>query len=155
MLLVLAGWILLLVKTHALPRYTQLGAQKINEVRGFKQMLEDVGHFDMAQVGDLILWDRILPYAVAFGSADKVVAALKMNFSEEQLATSMPINYPLFIYGYGGFGGQADFGEAFTSGFGSSLAASHSASSNVGGGSGGFSGGNSGGFGGGSGGGAF
>jgi uncharacterized membrane protein len=118
-------------------------------------MLEDVGHFDMAQVGDLILWDRILPYAVAFGSADKVVAALKMNFSEEQLATSMPINYPLFIYGYGGFGGQADFGEAFTSGFGSSLAASHSASSNVGGGSGGFSGGNSGGFGGGSGGGAF
>lgn len=154
-LLVLAGWILLLVKTHALPRYTQLGAQKINEVRGFKQMLEDVGHFDMAQVGDLILWDRILPYAVAFGSADKVVAALKMNFSEEQLATSMPINYPLFIYGYGGFGGQADFGEAFTSGFGSSLAASHSASSNVGGGSGGFSGGNSGGFGGGSGGGAF
>lgn len=154
-LLVLAGWILLLGKTHALPRYTQLGAQKINEVRGFKQMLEDVGHFDMAQVGDLILWDRILPYAVAFGSADKVVAALKMNFSEEQLATSMPINYPLFIYGYGGFGGQADFGEAFTSGFGSSLAASHSASSNVGGGSGGFSGGNSGGFGGGSGGGAF
>lgn len=154
-LLVLAGWILLLGKTHALPRYTQLGAQKINEVSGFKQMLEDVGHFDMAQVGDLILWDRILPYAVAFGSADKVVAALKMNFSEEQLATSMPINYPLFIYGYGGFGGQADFGEAFTSGFGSSLAASHSASSNVGGGSGGFSGGNSGGFGGGSGGGAF
>ncbi len=154
-LLVVVSWLVLLVKTHKLPRYTQLGAQKINEVRGFKQMLEDVGHFDMAQVGDLILWDRILPYAVAFGSADKVVAALKMNFSTEQLASSMPINYPLFIYGYGGFGGQTDFGEAFTSGFGSSLAASSSASSSSHGSSGGFSGGNSGGFGGGSGGGAF
>ena len=154
-LLVLAGWILLLVKAHALPRYTQLGAQKINEVRGFKQMLEDVGRFDMAQVGDLILWDRILPYAVAFGSADKVAAALKMNFSEEQLATSMPISYPLFIYDDDGFGGQANFGEAFTSGLTSSLAASSSASSSGSGGSGGFSSGSSGGFGGGSGGGAF
>lgn len=155
-LLLLTGWLLLLVKLHALPRYTQIGAQKINELRGFKQMLADVGHFDMAQVGDLILWDRILPYAVAFGSADKVVAALKINFSDAQLATGMPVNYPLFIYGYGGgFGGQTDFGEAFTSSFGSSLSASHSASSSGSGGSGGFSGGNSGGFGGGSGGGAF
>ncbi|MFD0898485.1 DUF2207 domain-containing protein [Loigolactobacillus binensis] len=154
-LLVIISWLLLVIKKHDLPRYTQLGAQKINELQGFKQMLTDVGHFDMAQVGDLILWDRILPYAVAFGVADKVVAALKLNFSEAQLATGMPINYPLFIYGYGGFGGQADFGEAFTSGFGSSLSASHSASSSGSGGSGGFSGGNSGGFGGGSGGGAF
>lgn len=153
-IMLVASWVLLVLKVWQLPRYTKLGAQKINELRGFKQMLEDVGHFDMAQVGDLILWDRILPYAVAFGSADKVVAALKVNFSQAQLAESLPINYPLFIYGHGGLN-TLNFGEAFTSSFGSSLATSHSFNSSVSGSGGGFSGGSSGGFGGGSGGGAF
>lgn len=152
-IMLLASWVLLVLKIWQLPRYTKLGAQKINELQGFKQMLEDVGHFDMAQVGDLILWDRILPYAVAFGSADKVIAALKVNFSQAQLTQSLPINYPLFIYGPGLH--TVNFGADFTASFGSSLATSSSFNSSIGGTGGGFSGGSSGGFGGGSGGGAF
>jgi len=91
-----------------------------------------------------------LPYAVVFGVSDKVIKALKINFSAEQLDNSMVIPYYIGAHSFinsSSSGFQASFGSAITGGNGSS--------SSVSGGSGGFSGGSSGGFGGGSGGGAF
>lgn len=129
--------------------YTQAGADAAGPIKGFKAMLQDIGHFDRAQVGDLILWERILPYAVAFGSAKQVIAAMQTDFSAEELATGMGFYYPLFFYG--DFG-NTTFASQFGHDFGGNIQSAMSSSS---GGSGGFSGGSSGGFGGGSGGGAF
>ena len=33
------------------------------------------------EVGDIVLWEQIMPYAVAFGLAKKVIKALKAEFS--------------------------------------------------------------------------
>lgn len=45
-----------LIKSNVLTsKYTQKGADETNKVRGFEKMLNVVGHFEMRDVGDLIL----------------------------------------------------------------------------------------------------
>lgn len=128
------------------PKYSKSGWQLLYRLLCFKKMLQDVGRFDMKKVGDLILWEQILPYAVAFGLAKKVIKELQTNFSTAELETNFGSYYPIFILGTGNF--ETAFNNSFTS-------AITSNSTSASGDSGGFSGGSSGGFGGGSGGGAF
>ncbi|KRN97367.1 DUF2207 domain-containing protein [Companilactobacillus kimchiensis] len=130
--------------------YTDLGEEEVNKIRAFKRMLSDIDDIKMAEVGDLILWEQFLPYAVVFGVSDKVIKALKVNFDVAEIDNSLVV--PFYM------GGAVGFMSAGTGGFQSSFVGAISAggvSSSVSGGSGGFSGGTSGGFGGGSGGGAF
>ncbi|HAT53917.1 MAG TPA: DUF2207 domain-containing protein, partial [Lactobacillus sp.] len=143
------GWTLW-QRTH-ISRYTPIGDQQHTEMLGFKRMLEDIGHFDTAKVGDLIIWEQILPYAAALGLADKVTKALAVEFGREALMKTGMI-FPLY-YGFGGFGDSFDAG--LSNGLSASISASNTQASSLSGGSGGFSGGSTGGFGGGSGGGAF
>lgn len=150
LLIFLAEAILLLLGVYGLiisnvltNKYTKKGAEETNKVRGFEKMLNDVGRFEMRDVGDLILWQEIMPYAVAFGLAKKVLKELKIEFGNDELKRSDYSYYgPFFISGSNGFS------ENFSSSFAGSV--SYGSGS-----SGGFSGGSSGGFGGGSGGGAF
>lgn len=135
--------------------YTQAGEDAAGQIRNFRSMLHDIGEFDRSQVGDLILWEQMLPYAVAFGLAKRVLKAMAANFSAAELTPFFQSYYPMYLDDqYSG----ADFGTAFTSAFTAASAASTSDNSDFSSGSGdsgGFSGGDSGGFGGGSGGGAF
>lgn len=119
----------------------------MTELRGFYRMMDDIGRFNLKEVGDIVLWEGLLPYAVALGLSKKVSKALIDNFTSEELQNSNFIYYYPFIYHNGIANFSNDFNSSFTRGMGN-----YSSSS---GGSGGFSGGSSGGFGGGSGGGAF
>ncbi|MSD83059.1 DUF2207 domain-containing protein [Lactobacillus curvatus] len=145
-------FLLTLWRKFHLQLWTQLGYEKRGEWLGFKQMLKDISTLDMANVPDVLLWDRYLSYATAFGIADKVVKALKVRLTPEQLQT-MPLGY----YYYYGYTGGLNIGQSFTTALNSSVGSAVSAANptSVSGGSGGFSGGSSGGFGGGSGGGTF
>lgn len=145
-------FILTVWRRFNLQLWTQLGYEKRGEWQGFKQMLKDISTLDMANVPDVLLWDRYLSYATAFGIADKVVKALKIRLTPEQLQT-MPLGY----YYYYGYTGGVNIGQSFTTALNSSVGSAVSAANptSVSGGSGGFSGGSSGGFGGGSGGGTF
>lgn len=127
--------------------YTDNGRELRFQIRCFKKMLEDIGRFDLKQVGDIILWEQILPYAVAFDLAVEVIEALKMEFGEEVMEQAWGSYYVFAAYG-------SDFDSGFSESFSSVLSSAGSSSSSSGG-SGGFSGGSSGGVGGGSGGGAF
>lgn len=125
--------------------YTQSGAEMTNRVRGFKKMIKDIGNFKMRDVGELIFWEDIMPYAVAFDLSDKVIDELHAEFSDEEIADAFTTG--IWI----GHGFSGNFTDSFTSSFEHGLGTNSSGS----GGSGSFSGGSSGGFGGGSGGGAF
>ncbi|MDE6375701.1 MAG: DUF2207 domain-containing protein, partial [Ligilactobacillus sp.] len=127
--------------THS--SYTSTGEREIYELRCFKAMLKDVGRFDLREVGDIVLWEQIMPYAVAFGLAKKVIKALKAEFSVAELETGFGIYYALYFAG--------SWNDSFTSSFEQSIAAAN-VDSSAGGSSGGFSGGSSGGGGGGTGG---
>lgn len=125
--------------------YTRPGAEMTNRVRGFKKMIKDIGNFKMRDIGELIFWEDIMPYAVAFSLSDKVIDELHAEFSDEEIAGTFTTG--LWI----GHGFSSSFTDSFTSSFEHGIGTNSSGS----GGSGGFSGGSSGGFGGGSGGGAF
>ncbi|WP_129045502.1 DUF2207 domain-containing protein [Companilactobacillus metriopterae] len=129
------------IKRRNVSIYSDEGVHIVTELRGFRNMLEDIDDIKMAEVGDIILWEQILPYAAAFGVSKKVIKALKLNFELSDISESDL--YP--IYGYNNIYFVGSFSKSFSSGVTTSSS----------GGSGGFSGGNSGGFGGGSGGGAF
>lgn len=130
-------------RTH--DKYTTEGRNLRYQIRCFKKMLKDIGKFDLKEVGDIILWEQILPYAVAFDLADRVIDALKFEFGEKAIEDAWGPNYVFIMSG-------SDFGRGFSESFSSAMS---SVSSSASGGSGGFSGGSSGGVGGGSGGGAF
>lgn len=123
--------------------YTVKGAEEVNKVRGFEKMLDDIGNFKMKDVGELIFWEDVMPYAVAFGLSKKVIKQLNIEFSKAEIEAVFP------IYSYYWYSGN------FESSFSSSLETGAGLNSSGSGSSGGFSGGSSGGFGGGSGGGAF
>ncbi|GBA94604.1 hypothetical protein LJCM1025_01750 [Lactobacillus gasseri] len=125
--------------------YTDKGAEATNQVRGFKKMLDEIGNFKMREVGEMPLWEKIIPYAVALGVSKKVLKQLKIEFADEIDDANILFWGPFYSSGQDGF--ASNFNSSFNSGANLNSSAS--------GGSGGFSGGSSGGFGGGSGGGAF
>lgn len=132
--------------------WSSWGQQKRYEWLGFKQMLHDITSLDMSAVTDVILWDRYLSFATAFGIAERVIKALNIQFSPEVI-TTMPLGY----FYYSGLGQNMTINQSFNHALDHSFnqAFSTANATSVNGGSGGFSGGSSGGFGGGSGGGTF
>lgn len=146
-ILIILEFIAFFIGNKKMSIYTQKGALETDNVRGFEKMLDDIGNFKMKDVGDLILWEDIMPYAVAFGLSKKVLKELKVEFSDAELAGT-----PFVLYGPFYSSGSDGFAKSFDNSFSEGVSVG---SSSVSGGSGGFSGGSSGGFGGGSGGGAF
>lgn len=136
---------LAIYSNQKLSPYTAKGAEETNKVRGFKKMLDEIGNFKMREVGELALWEEIMPYAVALGVSKKVLKQLKLEFADEIDDTNL-------IF-WGAF--YSDGRDGFASNFNSSFDSGANLTSSASGASGGFSGGSSGGFGGGSGGGAF
>ncbi|MFB9768623.1 DUF2207 domain-containing protein [Lactiplantibacillus modestisalitolerans] len=134
-------------RVHAL---NDRGLALVNQINGLQRMLKDIGHFNTAQVGDLVLWEQLLPYAAAFGLAKQVTKQLAVDFGEAALETNFIVYYPLFYANAVNFDLSSTINHSVNNAVSSS-----GAMSNTAGGSGGFSGGSSGGFGGGSGGGAF
>ncbi|MDQ7938210.1 DUF2207 domain-containing protein [Lactiplantibacillus sp. WILCCON 0030] len=144
-------WLLAIVNYRKITINTDEGLALVNQITGFRQMLKDIGHFNTAEIGDLVLWEQILPYAAAFGLAEPVANKLAIDFGTATLAAGIGIYYPIF---FANDGFDFDLSGTLSDSFSGALDASSGASSPAGG-SGGFSGGSSGGFGGGSGGGAF
>jgi len=150
--LLIGLWVVISWVRRQTDRYNAEGLVVVNEVGGFRRMLKDIGHFNTAKIGDLILWEEILPYAAAFGLAQQVADKLAVDFGETALQAGFVGFYPWYFVGTANLSGSLS--DSLSTGIAGALKASDNQSSSTGG-SGGFSGGSSGGFGGGSGGGAF
>lgn len=74
-------WLMVLFK----PIRTADQDRRIQEWTGFKNMLNDIGNFNMREIGSLELWEEFLVYAISLGVADKVVEAMKMEFKPVEL----------------------------------------------------------------------
>ena len=134
-------------------KYNQRGQEQRYQVRCFKKMLKEVGRFDLREVGDIVLWEKILPYAVAFGVAKRVIKELKATYGKAAVNEAFDENRAIVD-------DEEEYGIFEPDSYSGTLSRAssnfHSGSySSSSGGSGGFSGGSSGGVGGGSGGGAF
>ena len=97
---------------------TQAGADEAAKAEGLKKFLEDFSQLSDAPAGHLILWERFLVFAVAFGVAGQLLHGLE---------TRLPglLADPGFGVWYAGPGGPTRFRpiERFPASFGSSTAA--------------------------------
>lgn len=117
---------------------TQKGVDLQEEWKGFKKYMEDFSMLDKREVPELVIWEKYLVYATAFGVADKVIKQLKIvypNFDEMMTSDLTTFTYMNLMI-------NTDFSSSFSSAISSSISSAYSSSSGSGGG---FSGGGGGG----------
>lgn len=113
---------------------TQKGIDMQEQWKGLKKYMEDFSMLDKREVPELVIWEKYLVYATAFGIADKVIKQLKIvypNF-DEMMTTN------LATYTYMNLMINTDFSRSFSNAISSSIASAYSSGSGSGGG---FSGG--------------
>ena len=131
-------------------RRSQEGAEKAAYWTAFKRFLQEFEGIPDAAPGSIVIWEQYLCYGIAFGVADRVLAAAELHAPEELQQTSS-----VFWVSPGGHLGAGSSAFAISDISGAVAAAAPPASSGgFSGGGGGFSGGG-GGFSGGGGGGAW
>lgn len=113
---------------------TQKGVDLQEQWKGLKKFMEDFSRLDKREVPELIIWEKYLVYATAFGIADKVIKQLKIvypNFDE--------ITQGVNTYTYMNIMMHTNFSTSFSNSISSSISsATYSSGSGSGGG---FSGG--------------
>lgn len=143
---------LLIALSPVLRKRTAAGARKAAELAGLRRFLRDFSRLnEEAYVGDLVLYERYLVYAVMLGVAKELLDGLQLRLPEVVAAGSgfAPwfIGSSLTDHGDSRLGGLGSVGS-FAAEFTSATAAAMAPPSSTGGG-GGFSGGGGGGGGGG------
>lgn len=135
----LISWILIVVnmviKSRTLNKlnvFTQLGIDKTNEWKGLKKFMEEFSMLDKREIPEIVIWEKYLVYATAFGIADKVIRQLKVVYPNiEQNG-----NFNTGVYM--GLMMHSNFSSSFSNSISSAMSSSYSSGS---GGGGGFSGG--------------
>lgn len=61
---------------------TQAGSDEKAEWKGLAKFMEEFSLLDEKELPDLILWEKYLVYATAFGIADKVIKQIKAKYPE-------------------------------------------------------------------------
>lgn len=62
--------------------FTQKGINEQEKWKAFKKYMEDFSYLNEKEVPELVLWEKYLVYATAFGIADKVLKQLKVKYPE-------------------------------------------------------------------------
>ncbi len=130
---------------HAMPRKTLAGVEAANVAKALKNFLTSQKRYLRFQAEKQTLFEKLLPYAIAFG-VEEIWAG---RFKDMKLAT------PVWYEGYSGRFTSTNFVHHLNTSFTSSVSASATPTRSSSGFSSGFSGGSSGGGGGGGGGGSW
>ncbi|MFV4922517.1 DUF2207 family protein [Lactobacillus delbrueckii] len=133
---VLAAFGLARLRLHHFSDLTEKGARATERALGFEAMLDDIGQFKLRDIGELILWEQVMPYAITFGLAKKVLKQLKLEFPEE-IAADPYWTYYYAGASYGAFASSFDEAISSSAGSGGNFSASSASSGGFGGGSGG------------------
>lgn len=91
-LICLATVLLFLFAYHHNTNFNAEGLKKYIRIAGFQKMLHDTSDFKNSQLGDLILWKDILPYAAGFGLAPKVLERLHQDFTDAEFVSTFGSN---------------------------------------------------------------
>ena len=128
-----------------IPGLSQKGIDEKEQWEGLKKYMEDFSMLDEREVPDLVLWEKYLVYATAFGIADKVLKQLKVKYPEFSDDTYLSNSTYFYLMAH------TDFNKSFVNTVSTSMQKAYessvasSASSSGGGFGGGFSGGGGGG----------
>lgn len=78
--IIIISWLLVFLLGKSEPAYTKAGREDFAELANFDKRLKEISKSDVAEMGDLIFWKNILPYAVAFDRYPQVFAQIKKYF---------------------------------------------------------------------------
>lgn len=81
-----------------LKNLTQKGANEQEAWKGLKRYMEDFSLLNEREVPELVLWEKYLVYATAFGIADKVLAQLKVKYPQLADESYMISNGYTYMY---------------------------------------------------------
>ena len=81
-ILAIISWILAGKACKRINQHTQKGVDEINKWEALKKFMEDFSTMDKKDLPSIVLWDKYLVYATAFGMADKVIKQLKVVYPE-------------------------------------------------------------------------
>ena len=137
---------------------TYSGAEEAAMWKGLERYMEEYSMLDEKLAGDIVLWEKYLVYATAFGDADKVIKQIRIvhpeMFDPNNSAYNSRMGYWHVINtpygGYNTFESLTRDLRGISDTARSAYSTAHSSSSSGSGGGGGFSGGGGGGGGGGS-----
>ena len=116
---------------------TQKGVDSQEQWNGLKKYMEDFSLLDKREVPELVIWEKYLVYATAFGIADKVIKQLKIVYPNFEEMTN-GINTYTYMYMMMNTDFNTNFSNAIKTSISSSISSTYSSGS---GGGGGFSGG--------------
>ena len=77
---------------------TQKGVDLQEQWKGLKKFMEDFSRLDKREVPELIVWEKYLVFATAFGIADKVLKQLKIRYPELQNIDGYDYAYMHMLY---------------------------------------------------------
>ena len=116
--------------------YTGKGIDEAEKWKGLKKYMEEFSLMQEKEVPEIILWEKFLVYATAFGIADKVLKQLKIVYPDlENMINSGNYTFMYLMV-------HTNFSQSFSSSLSSSMSSTYSSAT---GGGGGFSGGGGGG----------
>ena len=117
--------------------FTQKGINEQEQWKAFKKYMEDFSYLNEKEVPELVLWEKYLVFATAFGIADKVLKQLKVKYPELNNQDTIS-NMVLFNAMYNSNGFNTGFINSISSSTSRMYSSTYSSGS---GGGGGFSGG--------------
>ena len=117
--------------------FTQKGINEQEQWKAFKKYMEDFSYLNEKEVPELVLWEKYLVYATAFGIAGKVLKQLKVKYPELNNQDTIS-NMVLFNAMYNANGLNANFINSISTSTSRMYSSTYSSGSGVGGG---FSGG--------------
>lgn len=111
---------------------TQKGIDENAKWKGLKKYMNNFSMLDKKEVPEIVIWEKFLVYATAFGIADKVLKQLKIVYPniEQEFSTNH--------YGYMYLMVHTDFSNSFSNAITNSMSTAYTSAT---GGGGGFSGG--------------
>ena len=116
--------------------YTGKGIDEAEKWKGLKKYMEEFSLMQEKEVPEIILWEKFLVYATAFGIADKVLKQLKIVYPDlENMINNGNYTFMYLMV-------HTNFSQSFSSSLASSMSSTYSSAT---GGGGGFSGGGGGG----------
>ena len=77
---------------------TEKGLEEKAKWNGLKKYMEDFSLLNEKEVPDLVLWEKYLVFATAFGIADKVLKQLKIKYPELQQMDGYEYAYMNILY---------------------------------------------------------
>jgi uncharacterized membrane protein len=104
--------IYLINKAHDLILFTQHGANEQAKWYGLYNFLNSSTLMNEKEVRDLVLWEKYLIYATAFGISEKVVNAIKIHAINLDIEKSYVLNRSSYIHSHSHHRTSRSFGRS-------------------------------------------